>query len=398
MMQREEYILEWLDTTVNFSLNPNRNTMHLINESQIQTIQQRLLHEADQQKRFLERGVLCLYSRKKIHVFINQYHNALLSVLNQSHANILDRAEQPGPILDICNAVTKCIEQIMEFLKIRFQEFFTSQRPIPYKYILELKTEIKSRTDIIRSQFERTEYQNPLCDILLKVLYKFCLQNSDYVGHQQALYFKELVDKTEIITATFEPSYWSRQIENTLIQLNFNDPGFITYITQSIATKINGFQTRDERLSSLREYRKEFVQLSITRNQGLIVDGISLKKSVGNWFKQEAQYLESINGNPAYPISNVNIAVKPVKQPAKIMCLLSVDQMAIILRAMDALRIIQAKSMSVIFETIVPFLSTPQRSDLSWQSMRNKSYAFEEHDRKAAIDTLESMIKFIREA
>ena len=81
----------------------------------------------------------------------------------------------------------------------------------------------------------------------------------------------------------------------------------------------------------------------------------------------------------------------------KVLCKLSTDQTALLLRASDELNILISKSMNHLFKTIVPFLSTPNKADLSYNAMRSKSYAAEERDKEIVIETLECMIKQIKE-
>lgn len=81
----------------------------------------------------------------------------------------------------------------------------------------------------------------------------------------------------------------------------------------------------------------------------------------------------------------------------KILCKLSTDQTALILRASNELKILISKSMNHLFKTIVPFLSTPNKVNLSYDAMRSKAYVAEERDKEIVIETLERMIKQIRE-
>ncbi|KIA95601.1 MULTISPECIES: hypothetical protein [unclassified Flavobacterium] len=81
----------------------------------------------------------------------------------------------------------------------------------------------------------------------------------------------------------------------------------------------------------------------------------------------------------------------------KVLCKLSTDQTALILRASDELKILISKSMNHLFKTIVPFLSTPNKVNLSYDAMRSKAYVAEERDKEIAIETLERMIKQIKE-
>jgi hypothetical protein len=82
---------------------------------------------------------------------------------------------------------------------------------------------------------------------------------------------------------------------------------------------------------------------------------------------------------------------------SKVLCKLSTDQTALILRASDELKILISKSMNHLFKTIVPFLSTSNKVDLSYNAMRSKAYVAEERDKEIAIETLERMIKQIKE-
>lgn len=88
--------------------------------------------------------------------------------------------------------------------------------------------------------------------------------------------------------------------------------------------------------------------------------------------------------------------VKSQKEKQKVRCILSSDQMGLILRAADDIRILEAKSMSEVFRTIVPHLATPYRENLSYDGMRSKAYVAEERDKQIAIETLEGIIKKIR--
>ncbi len=80
----------------------------------------------------------------------------------------------------------------------------------------------------------------------------------------------------------------------------------------------------------------------------------------------------------------------------KIFCKLSVDQIGIILKAADDTRLIIASSLSLIFRSIVPFLSTEKSKRISWNSMRKSTYHMEQHDKEVAIEALEKLIATIR--
>jgi hypothetical protein len=81
----------------------------------------------------------------------------------------------------------------------------------------------------------------------------------------------------------------------------------------------------------------------------------------------------------------------------KVLCRLSVDQIAIILKAADDIKLVVTRSFSQVLKSIVPFLSTERFKDFSWKSARTSTYKMEDGDKTIAIETLEALIGKIRE-
>ena len=80
----------------------------------------------------------------------------------------------------------------------------------------------------------------------------------------------------------------------------------------------------------------------------------------------------------------------------KVLCTLSADQIALILRAADESQILKARSMNAVFKFIIPFLSTPHKENLSAAAVRSKAYNPEEADRDAAVAALHKIIRKIQ--
>jgi hypothetical protein len=85
------------------------------------------------------------------------------------------------------------------------------------------------------------------------------------------------------------------------------------------------------------------------------------------------------------------------RSPFKILCHLSADQLGLIIKAADETRLIEARSLSLVYQTIVPFLSTSNKEELSWDAMRSSTYHPEEIDKATAISALEKMIAKIKQ-
>jgi hypothetical protein len=61
----------------------------------------------------------------------------------------------------------------------------------------------------------------------------------------------------------------------------------------------------------------------------------------------------------------------------KVLCRMSVDQLGILIKAADDIKLIFSRSLSLIFRSLVPFLSTEKIKNISWMSMRKSTYQFE---------------------
>jgi hypothetical protein len=168
-----------------------------------------------------------------------------------------------------------------------------------------------------------------------------------------------------------------------------------------MADKINCCESAASKMEKLLFYFKEFNQ--IHSKDGVILNPHhkDLKTVLSDWFKHEMKYLEKklhFSVVPLLPIDRKQNQTALINtKNDKVLCKLSTDQTALLLRASDELKILIAKSMNHVFKTIVPFLSTPNKADLSYDSMRSKSYVAEERDKKIVIETLERMIKQIKE-
>lgn len=183
-----------------------------------------------------------------------------------------------------------------------------------------------------------------------------------------------------------------------LISLNFNYIEYINYLISRIVRSLDSQVTPEERKSKLLWHFKEFCQLYSNEKIMFEASQENIKDVLSNWFRHEIAYLNT--GIELNRESKTDVVTKLTDgmeaTENKIECILSTDQMGLILRATDESRILKARSMSQVFKTIVPHLSTPFKRDLSYQSVRSKSYNAEERDKEIAIQTLEKIIKKIK--
>lgn len=105
------------------------------------------------------------------------------------------------------------------------------------------------------------------------------------------------------------------------------------------------------------------------------------------------RYARYLTGNDAAEEKTQTDTENPL---FKILCPLSVDQMGIILKAADEIKLIISRSISLVFRTIAPFLSSEKTKEISWNSMRSSTYHMEREDIEVVIAFLEKLLKKIK--
>ncbi len=399
--EHQSYPLEWLDLLLTVTLNPTKTDIGTITDVQLKNVINRLPEEVLRLQYLIKKQVFTVSNESEIDLLIKQYHSSLIILLNQTFENKRTEDTKKTILQNTYKEFLSNIEELLSFIETTFAEYLSPEEKVPETYLSVTRKELRKKLDKIKAKYELDT--NPCMDIVLKRLYRFtdntCLHYQ--VAFRDIFYKKDLVRGLEEINCNIENRNSFSILDQLLIYLNFNSKSYINLLTDRLAKCINGYKDPIERMDRLHYYYKAFNQLH--RKPGVILNPNyhNLETILGNWFTQEILYLEKklhlsvvpLQSKMENPIDKQAIA----KEKQKVLCMLSTDQMGLILRASDELRILVAKSMSQVFKTIVPHLSTPYKEDLSYDGMRSKSYVAEERDKQIAIETLERIIKKIKE-
>ena len=180
-------------------------------------------------------------------------------------------------------------------------------------------------------------------------------------------------------------------MESFLVYVNFNSKRCMDIILSRIRSRLGeGCRGARETLLALLDIQRDFAQLHRKEDLWLNPGYLSVGSFVESFLESEINFCSGAiravgeDGIPnGFRKRNVN----------KLTCNLSADQIAIILRLLDEERVVDARSLSQVYSTIVPFLSTPDRTSLSPGSLRSKSYHPEERDLSKVIGTLQGLLE-----
>jgi len=390
------YIFQRLDSIVSslFSFEHNelvgKNVTYLLNEINV---------EKENIMSMINNRAFSYNNDNDIEYFIFQCRSSLKILSDTLQKRKITHCNLDNSIQEVHDALLVCIDEIFTFLETRFSKFISLDEILPDIYLDKCKQELKTKIISI----EQTLYRDSLTRLLLERLKTFV--NTNIYPFEPTLravkYKQELVQRLEEIKRE-SPSDPFSPIEQLLIYLNFNSKKFIDILTDRLAKEINQHETSTERMAKILYYFKAYKQLYRKPNVKLNPRYHDLDFVINNWFTQEIIYIEKKLRLSVIPLQyektkNSNYGTKSHQSIHKVLCMLSIDQLGLILRAADDLRVIHAKSLNEVFKTIVPYLSTPYKEELSSGSMRAKSYSPEERDKQVAIETLERIIIKIKE-
>jgi hypothetical protein len=394
------YPLEWFDSLIVNTFNPHTDSISSISEYDLKVLCDNIISESQKIKVQIKVEVFELKSKRQIRLLVRKYHSSFVFLLDSIMESRKDERFIPSDLVKIYDEIVTALNDLLSFVEVRFSNFLSLDERVPITYILvsqkELKLKmIKLKTKVISSATDEKTLQIVISNLnqLLQLTKGF---KSTY---RQLLYQKELLKKIEELDLSKEKTIFYSVFDELLIASNFNSLDYIHSLCAKIDDNLKSMPNLQERMIELLFYFKELRQLHSSEKLSFDPYQKNIKDILFDWFKHEIDYLQS----KMELSSETNVQVEPkfvnkneVVQN-KIECVLSTDQIGLILRAGDESRILKARSMSQVFKTIVPHLSTPQKKDLSYESMRSKSYTVEERDKEIAIKTLERIIKHIKD-
>ena len=398
-MQEKKYTLEWLDLIVTLTLDPTKTSVYAMGPKEAETIIAKTVSEIHKNKTFLKQQTFTVSSRRKIQHLIKQHHSTLVNLLDHAYENALKLGTDNPLMSKTIQTVIGCVDELLTFIENHFWEYISLEERVPAAYLTQIKKEITQRVDELKGGLFQRVGNKMLSDILLNVLLNFNSdKNNRSISLREIFYKKEVIKGLERISRSREENQMHDAVIELLVYLNFNSRSFMNYYTQKFAQRANAPGPIRDKMTQLLLCYKEFNQMHRKPGVKLNPDYADLKKVVGNWFAQEILFLEKKHQWDVSPLKDYSAPpANSISERFKILCFLSVDQIGLLFRAMDALRILKARSLNLVYQSITPYLSTPRTQDISWESMRNKSYAVEQRDKEVLIKMLESMITWIKE-
>lgn len=393
-IMKKSYLLDSLETLVYTTLNPLKNSDVRGISDQKNELRNLLIQEKIKIKSAISQQVFRLNDEAKISCAVNNYHSVLMVLLDQAFKN--KAGIEDATLLDFLDEVISGIDDLLYFIKSRFIIYLSKEVRAPLAYAKIIHKRLSLRLDKVIRKFHQQIKHLPVFNIIqleLKTCFNYPEKNCP-LKFRSIFYFKELMDELENLELSkYEEVY--TKLDQLLIRMNFNSPLYVEHLQQKIRALIRGEGVKENKEEWF--FHKRFFRQFYQRKEIVFrTNDADLKTQLDIWFTQRIYYLDKEMISSLSPKDTYLPKQKSII-PQKLQSTLSVDQMALVLRAADETRVIMARSLSSVFKNIAPHLSTPQKENISFDSMRSKSYSAEVRDKEVVIQMMRQMIDKIKE-
>lgn len=394
------YPLECLDSLILETFDSSNDlNMKSILESDLNLIAENILKESYNVKFQLKKEIFCLHKKGQIQLLVRKYHSTIIFLLDNVIENQNTERFRGANLSKIIDRIVMVLDELLSFVENWFSGYLSLDERVPATYLIVARKELILKLEAIKRKKITGDSDSGVMKIVLEILYKTAeLYHGNKITHRHILYQKELLRHLEEYNYIEKTSSIFSSLDQVLINLNFNYSGYINSLIERFTFNLNSITILVNRHNMLLFYFKELNQIQSSDHVMFEPLQRNIKDILANWLEHEIAYSqknEKPNGISKKDFVTEQFDFSQV-DPNKLECILSTDQMGLILRATDESRIVKAKSMTQVFKTIIPYLSTPFKKDLSYQSVRSKAYHAEERDKQIAIQTLEKIIKKIK--
>ncbi|MDQ3536503.1 MAG: hypothetical protein M3421_12850 [Bacteroidota bacterium] len=301
---RGRYTLEWLDSLITISLNPEKTDVSAISDQEIESIVPRLSEEKNKQKSLLINYVFGLTDEKHIELLLKQYHSALVVLLDQALENNKNSPDNRPVLKSITNELIECVNELLSFIEVRFSNYICRDERVPITYHSVKKEELKPRLERLKVIFRKKNVNDEIKSILLNCFNSFINRPKEAVPvtFQEVAYINELLEGIELLEEPAKTKHVYSPLDELLIYLNFNCKCYINYFRKNIEEKINSQENISDKIDKLLFYFKEYNQMYRRSGVALHPRENDLKDELGNWFTQEILYLEKKTQQSAVPM------------------------------------------------------------------------------------------------
>lgn len=376
-----KHALERLDHLIAIEINPQKNNNLNITGNHIENWSLNVKSEIENIARYLLRRSVKLKKEKEIELLVQQYQGTIIQFLDKVF--IFKSAYTSPPYQILFDSILQQLDELLTHIEQRYYRFFNQEEKVPDCYLNLIQQDMSRELKQVH-KFLLESIDQKLAEIILKPIKTFIKTKNGSISYKQMIYMKNLVK--EIIQLPNQESISKDTIIQSLIYWNFNSTSLINFAIERIRHELN--TTQHEKVERLTDQLKKINLLVMKPGAALYQHKPSVKERIQSWLLEEINFIQvqqSLFIRPA--------PLEKDSEDLKINTSLSVQQLALWIRAAKDTGMIINKNHTALLKTMARIFTTPHSESISAESLRIKSYANEKSAQNALKDLLMKMYK-----
>jgi hypothetical protein len=389
-----QYIYQGLDDILS-ALNPTTIQPIPMSPQSVSNIEKTIKQEKQQVQVQLQNEYFSINEGESTAQLIIKSHNALVVLINRTYEFKQHELAVATNLLEPLDFLLNTLEQLLYWFHSHYDAYLTAEQLYPITKLVALRDQICEEKEYIKDILNTAGNTEKVIGVVINALEGFAekIELGKDISKHEARYHKDLL-------RDIKKNDWNSHVitdcptlHEMLVYWNLNSKECISYFSTGFEEVIKAIPDKQQRINYWREQIKYAKQLPELPNSAYNPKYPSLKKYFLDYFQSEIEYLE---GETSRILTETNGHSSDEETALlKVLSTLSVDQIALILRAGKDTKALLAKSFDALYEALAPFIASIERADISWKSMRSKAFSGEERDKAIVISLLKEMISTI---
>lgn len=314
----------------------------------------------------------------KIQITIESFKNRIIREIRPVKRNEIYQISETISKSDSYKSLFIYLDKISRFIEKDYSKFLNPQIYISYKTLnFDEKNSIPKINTFLRV-LTVSKINTDLFQIISKPLIKISNPSTyDNVTVNEFHFLSKFIFITNDDLLTKNKVLTHIQVEDWLLEFNFNAADLVMYFQSKITHLIDSAINDNERLETLNFQIKRFSQLHSKMEHRLHYKLPLTKYNMLKWLRDEKSYIKSkMKAIPSAP------ATFPEKQKSKLQLELSVAQISYFFALLMQSGIIKHANQREVFRFIADNFKTQFRDNISADSINSKFYNIEESTKK----------------
>lgn len=377
-----------LRATEAFAVLPLQRVAQFTSQQRQQTLA--LLQE--EKERFpaaLQADLLQVESRDQCHQRLQTYHATLIAL----HDTTLAKSQEATPLelQQLYAQSLSSLDALLHFVQSRYAAQLSLQASVPQLYQERARPQQQARLQQLEGQLLAQACDPALVAGLMKALHTYVMREPG----QQPLTFQQVLHLQRLLTALEQgPPVQAAErgfswLDAHLMAFQVNPPFYLPYVQDWVQAYLSDSEDEQEQLLRTWKLAKELKQLPQQVPEALYPGLETPREFLSRWLAEEIDYLEKKRA-----LQQADDWSEPAADQS-VQTTLTVTQLGLLLKVAFERKYLKATSLSGLFKRLAPYVATPQKAQVSAQSLRSNAYVVEEYDRKRLLEILNDLMKTI---